>query len=30
MIYMDGQTYRCLSDTDFSPKESPEAWEVAA
>ena len=30
MIYMDGQTYRCLSDTDISPKESPAAWEVAA
>ena len=30
MIYMDGQIYRCLSDTDFSPKESPAAWEVAA
>ena len=30
MIYMDGQTCRCLSDTDFSPKESPAAWEVAA
>ena len=30
MIYMDGQTYRCLSDTDFSPKESRAAWEVAA
>ena len=30
MIDLDGQTYRCLSDTDFSPKESPAAWEVAA
>ena len=30
MIYTDGQTYRCLSDTNFSPEESPAAWEVAA
>lgn len=27
MIYTDGITYRCLSDTNFSPEEYPEAWE---
>lgn len=30
MIYTDGQTYRCLGDTNFSPEEYPAAWEVAA
>lgn len=27
MIYTDGITYRCLSDTNFSPEEYPRAWE---
>lgn len=27
MIYTDGITYRCLSDTNFSPEDYPEAWE---
>lgn len=29
MIWTDGETYRCKSDTNFSPEEYPEAWEVA-
>ena len=28
MIYTDGKTYRCLSDTNFSPEEYAQAWEV--
>ena len=29
MVYTDGKTYRCLSDTNFSPEEYPQAWESA-
>lgn len=28
MVYTDGLTYLCLSDTNFSPEEYAEAWEV--
>ena len=28
MIYTDGLTYKCLSDTNFSPEEYEQAWEV--
>lgn len=28
MIYTDGAPYKCLSDTNFSPDEYAEAWEV--
>ena len=28
MIYTDGKTYRCLSDTNFSPEDYPQAWEA--
>ena len=28
MVYTDGKTYRCLSDTNFSPEDYPQAWEV--
>lgn len=28
MIYTDGLTYKCLSDTNFSPDEYEQAWEV--
>ena len=28
MIYTDGQTYRCKSDTNYSPEEYAQAWEV--
>lgn len=28
MIYTDGLTYKCLSDTNFSPEEYAQAWEV--
>lgn len=28
MIYTDGLTYKCLSDTNFSPEEYAAAWEV--
>lgn len=28
MIYTDGLTYKCLSDTNFSPEEYGLAWEV--
>ena len=28
MIYTDGKTYRCKSDTNFSPEEYAPAWEV--
>ena len=30
MVYTDGKTYRCLSDTNFSPDDYPQAWEAAA
>lgn len=29
MIWTDGQTYRCKQDTNFSPAEYADAWEVA-
>lgn len=28
MIYTDGKTYRCKSDTNFSPDDYADAWEV--
>lgn len=28
MIYTDGLTYRCKQDTNFSPTDYPQAWEV--
>lgn len=28
MIYTDGKIYKCLSDTNFSPTEYSQAWEV--
>lgn len=28
MIYTDGKTYKCKSDTNFSPTDYAEAWEV--
>lgn len=28
MVYTDGLTYRCLSDTNYSPEEYGAAWEV--
>ena len=28
MIYTDGLIYKCLSDTNFSPEEYGQAWEV--
>ena len=28
MVYTDGKIYRCLSDTNFSPEDYPQAWEV--
>lgn len=28
MIYTDGKTYRCKQDTNFSPEEYAQAWEV--
>ncbi|MBQ8144593.1 MAG: hypothetical protein IJ042_07380 [Butyricicoccus sp.] len=28
MIYTDGQLYRCLSDTAYSPTDYADAWEV--
>lgn len=28
MIYTDGLTYKCLNDTNFSPEEYGQAWEV--
>ena len=30
MIYTDGKTYKCLSDTVYSPEEYAQAWEVQA
>ena len=30
MVYTDGVTYRCLSDTNFSPEDYPQAWEVVS
>lgn len=29
-VWTDGKTYRCKNDTNFSPEDYPEAWEVAA
>lgn len=29
MIFTDGKTYKCLSDTNYSPVEYAQAWEVA-
>jgi len=29
MIYTDGLTYHCKQDTNFSPTDYPDAWEVA-
>lgn len=29
MIFTDGKTYKCLSDTNYSPVEYEQAWEVA-
>ena len=28
MIYTDGKTYKCMQDTNFSPKDYAQAWEV--
>lgn len=28
MVFTDGLTYRCKSDTNFSPTDYPDAWEV--
>lgn len=28
MIWADGTTYKCISDTNFSPEEYSQAWEV--
>lgn len=28
MVWTDGQTYKCVSDTNFSPEDYSEAWEV--
>ena len=28
MIYTDGKTYRCKQDTNFSPEDYAQAWEV--
>ena len=28
MIWTDGNTYRCKQDTNFSPEEYPQAWEI--
>lgn len=28
MVYTDGKTYKCLSDTVYSPEENKKAWEV--
>lgn len=30
MVYTDGKTYRCKQDTNFSPEDYPQAWEVAS
>ena len=30
MVFTDGKVYRCLSDTNFSPTDYPQAWEEAA
>ena len=29
MIWTDGLTYKCTQDTNFSPEEYPQAWEIA-
>ena len=28
MIYTDGKTYQCKQDTNFSPEDYAQAWEV--
>ena len=28
MIWTDGNTYKCVQDTNFSPEEYPQAWEI--
>ena len=28
MIWTDGNTYKCISDTNFSPVEYAQAWEI--
>ena len=30
MVYTDGVTYRCLSDTVYTPEEYAQAWEVVS
>lgn len=30
MVYTDGKTYKCVSDTSYSPEEYAQAWEDAA
>lgn len=30
MVYTDGKPYRCKQDTNFSPEDYPQAWEVAS
>ena len=29
MIWTDGYTYLCKEDTNFSPEDYPQAWEIA-
>ena len=29
MVWTDGNTYKCIQDTNFSPEEYPQAWEKA-
>lgn len=29
MIWTDGNTYKCIQDTNFSPEEYAQAWENA-
>ena len=29
MIWTDGNLYKCIQDTNFSPKEYPDAWEIS-
>lgn len=28
MVWTDGNTYQCTQDTNFSPEEYPQAWEI--
>lgn len=28
MIWTDGRTYKCVQDTNFSPEEYAQAWEI--